>query len=702
MAQSWNLTYEGLSGKRDGAFHLHLREDGTAFDDCLRIVPGAAGGPPATVVRGALSVTGYGRIEDLGRDVARPAVPALRVRGTLAEAVDYEVRVDRDNPKLVRGQFEGSDLRRDFRAGDAIVLNGHVDVVERVEQDGEAAGKRLYLRAGVPADKMPAAGVTPQRDSDLVVVQNGAGEATLVVDRSGQVTAAAFAGALEARYLQGTLALECLPALPIGKISGLQAALDSKLNTGAQQRLDVRGQAFVQQLIIADQDGKAYPDNWIGMANNVAGTTRWLHIGGMTDGEGAARKRRLALWADIISASGDVGIGRPDPTSALHVAVDKSVRFELGRAQKLSLGGNGAFEVDAPDVVGGRFVVTQNGNVGIGIADPGADKLKVQGNASIAGTLQVTGTVTAPAFAGTVNAANLTGTLDVGRLPNLDAAKIASGSLHADRIPALPVARITGLQAALDSKLNTSGGTIAGTLTLKPTAGQAILSLQGGGAGSGVLDLRYKYEASKHRIGFTDGNGNWMTWSEFGSNDLYVGGRVYAQGGLVFYWGPDRAWRGLDNRSGGILGGSLAGTHNEGAPSDIRFKTALRPLRNALEKVMHLQGTVYRWGEPGLTYFTRDITNLFSAGPHATEEENQRLWAAKRQEIHDALAGEKIGLVAQEVEKIVPEVIVEDDEGYKHIQYQQLTALLVEAIKEQNELIRDLSAKVATLEAVKS
>jgi hypothetical protein len=172
---------------------------------------------------------------------------------------------------------------------------------------------------------------------------------------------------------------------------------------------------------------------------------------------------------------------------------------------------------------------------------------------------------------------------------------------------------------------------------------------------------------------------------------------VYAQGGLVFYWGPDRAWKVLDNRAG-----NLAGTVNTGAPSDIRLKTAVRPIRNALDKVMHLQGTVYRWGGPGLTYFTRDITNLFSAGPNATEEENQRLWAAKRQEICDALAGEKIGLVAQEVETIVPEVVVEDNEGYKHIQYQQLTALLVEAIKEQNGQIRDLSAKVASLEAVKS
>jgi len=177
--------------------------------------------------------------------------------------------------------------------------------------------------------------------------------------------------------------------------------------------------------------------------------------------------------------------------------------------------------------------------------------------------------------------------------------------------------------------------------------------------------------------------------------NLQVSGKVFARDGLVFYWGPDNSWKVLDNRAG-----NLAGTGNTAAPSDVRLKTAVRPVRNALEKVMQLQGTVYRWGEPGLKYFTRNITSMFSAGPDATEEENQRLWAAKRQEIYDTLAGEKIGLIAQEVETIVPEVILEDEEGYKHIQYQQLTALLVEAIKEQNELIRGLSVKVAALEAV--
>ena len=88
-----------------------------------------------------------------------------------------------------------------------------------------------------------------------------------------------------------------------------------------------------------------------------------LAAGGVLYGAGA-------MEALFIDEDGKVGIGTTKPTSALHVAVDKSVRFELGPKQKLSLGGNGAFEVDAPHIFGGRFIVTQDGEVGIGNPTP--------------------------------------------------------------------------------------------------------------------------------------------------------------------------------------------------------------------------------------------------------------------------------------------------------------------------------------------
>ena len=45
----------------------------------------------------------------------------------------------------------------------------------------------------------------------------------------------------------------------------------------------------------------------------------------------------------------------------------------------------------------------------------------------------------------------------------------------------------------------------------------------------------------------------------------------------------------------------------------------------------------------------------------------------------------QLGLIAQEVEEVVPEVVFTSVGGYKGVSYQSLTGLLVEAIKEQRQ-----------------
>ena len=50
----------------------------------------------------------------------------------------------------------------------------------------------------------------------------------------------------------------------------------------------------------------------------------------------------------------------------------------------------------------------------------------------------------------------------------------------------------------------------------------------------------------------------------------------------------------------------------------------------------------------------------------------------------------KIGLIAQEVELIIPEVVRTGDDGLKGIEYQNLVGLLIEAIKEQQKQINEL------------
>ena len=58
----------------------------------------------------------------------------------------------------------------------------------------------------------------------------------------------------------------------------------------------------------------------------------------------------------------------------------------------------------------------------------------------------------------------------------------------------------------------------------------------------------------------------------------------------------------------------------------------------------------------------------------------------------------QIGVIAQDVEKVLPELISEDDKGYKAVAYDKLSAVLIEAIKEQQKYIETLENKNKQLE----
>lgn len=109
-------------------------------------------------------------------------------------------------------------------------------------------------------------------------------------------------------------------------------------------------------------------------------------------------------------------------------------------------------------------------------------------------------------------------------------------------------------------------------------------------------------------------------------------------------------------------------------PSDRRLKRDIRPLEGALAKVRALRGVTYEWRR---------------------DEHPDRGFPAGRQ----------VGFIAQEVEAVVPEVVAEID-GVKTLAPQNLTALLVEAVKEQQATIDRqraeidaLAARLAALEA---
>ena len=191
----------------------------------------------------------------------------------------------------------------------------------------------------------------------------------------------------------------------------------------------------------------------------------------------------------------------------------------------------------------------------------------------------------------------------------------------------------------------------------------------------------------------TDGKADWRKMAtfdaannqtEFPGNDskVIVRGKLYVEGGLMYYWGPDKAWKNVQNRAD-----NFAGSYTTTGPSDQRLKRDLQPILSALEKINRLRGVTFHWNEQGLQYLTRDIPTV-SAGPGASDEENRNMQQEERNKRYKELSGVSVGVVAQDVERVLPEAVSTDETGYKSVNYTELIPLMIEALKEEDGITR--------------
>jgi hypothetical protein len=121
--------------------------------------------------------------------------------------------------------------------------------------------------------------------------------------------------------------------------------------------------------------------------------------------------------------------------------------------------------------------------------------------------------------------------------------------------------------------------------------------------------------------------------------------------------------------------------------SDRRLKTNIKPIENARDKVMAIRGVHYDW-----------IDGVEDLG------------------FHPGRKLDNVGVIAQEIEEVLPQVVKaapfdqyrsadtdwefvsKSGEDYKTVDYDKLTALLIEAVKEQQIQINALQAKIEELE----
>ncbi len=111
--------------------------------------------------------------------------------------------------------------------------------------------------------------------------------------------------------------------------------------------------------------------------------------------------------------------------------------------------------------------------------------------------------------------------------------------------------------------------------------------------------------------------------------------------------------------------------------SDVNAKTDIRDLPNVKSKLLLLHPVYYK------------LKPKFKGDEKADAK------------IAEKAATEQLGLIAQEVQKIIPEIVTEREDGTLGIRYTELIPVLIKAVQEQQAEIDDLKARIEKLESDK-
>jgi endosialidase-like protein len=470
-----------------------------------------------------------------------------------------------------------------------------------------------------------------------------------------------------------------LPGNAIGFVGGtasdLQAYVDlSNGNSFFNGNLGVGRQAAADKLEVAgavrictDVNPIRFTSAWSGFPDpitngaeiaNDTGTYKALMILG---NRSAGLGRRVAVWDRLevngaLQVTGNVGVGTATPAAKLQV---------VGGAIMPQSGNNAASGVYFPENPGGgggdaawirhyarageqtvlelgiandpddNIALMASGGVGIGTNAPGA-KLEVIGNAIVRGDINIHGK-------------------------------------HAIR------------------------------------GNDAFLRLNEDGAfGSGVY-TRYLLSSSSLNVGGVN------NWGNPGGGNVWIAGEVNMYGSYLYVHGNGvAASLGGDGTSDVEVGSTNNGVRDIHAwnragygwmnfhcrdcveHSDLRSKRDVEGVSGALQQVLKLRTVSFRWKADQETAADAEATARDVPG------EGKVLGgkvAVEGKALGNKAAGAKsIGFVAQEVREVLPGAVVENERGLG-VTYSAITALLVEAVREQQQRIDELQAAVSRLQA---
>ncbi len=458
-----------------------------------------------------------------------------------------------------------------------------------------------------------------------------------------------------------------------------------------------------------------------------------------TNGSSSLYLLNLTRTTTSLTTAGSVGVGTTSPTEKLHVKTSgveiakyettatADLAIELANSQGsmfFGLGGGEQFGVGTTSDLNGTgslFIIEQGGNVGIGTTVPSHPLSVVSSYPQI--KIQQTGQTPYFTFGSGSGYAVFDGVGTSGGL--LDIRDDGSSRMRIDASGNVGIGttgpgaklQVNGTNGTTQSIIGygtqnlyvgvsgtnvdlKSSGSSSGSFTFSTGNTERLRITNGGNVGIGTtapsqeLDVSGNIVFSQRVIANSNQYyikyGVWNSASNYGmgmttgfsygalNNNYAMTFCMSNTAGRGFWWGYDgqsksTGWMSL--AAGGLLKvdksiavGNINPSTTQGridasndivaySTSDIRLKDNIKTIDKALDKVNSIQGVEFDWIE--------------------------------KEEVHGN-SGHDIGVIAQEIEEILPDVVTTRDSGYKAVKYEKIVPLLIEAIKDLSKQVDEL------------
>ena len=381
----------------------------------------------------------------------------------------------------------------------------------------------------------------------------------------------------------------------------------------------------------------------IAIKNDTNGSSNnWSQIKNTAAASGSNLVFLTATGTNIMDDTGNFGIGVTSPGAKLDVVqtiADWTVGVKNYTANGYGLridmsGGSGVnAALQAYTATGTGLIVKNNGLVGIGTFTP--DKSLVVKTTSAAGLAKVYSDGN-----GAVYSSN--GDVQIFTNNAVYPINFYSANKGGVNMVIKDSGKVgIGITTNTTIPLHVNQGSVSGTV-IKASGIGAIIEIQASSAGNATLYQRPNVTGDKEAE-FRMTLGSTYGWSWIDDNSK-VNSRI--------------KYMKLQQSNGTLtVKGDIVAF---GAPSDRRYKDNIKPIESALDKAMKLEGVTFDWKE------SDSILDI----------------------------KEDIGFIAQDVQKVVPELVRENKDGKLSLRYQGITPILLEAIKELKAEIEELKKKI--------